>query len=438
METYVFRGEAKLTIGIPEANGGAGAVVTLARTKGESSWRLVQTLTLPGARYGDDFGRSLRLASLGTGGTGMFVGVPGFDIGVNTADQKMNAGAVALYVLGNNDLWTWKATFTAPNAGQGDEFGTSLAVVVDTPPSSPSTREPGIAVGAPFEDSPAQGVFRADALATVGGDAAADADYGAVYTLVRNSATGAFEWASYIKSDRPTESAYFGYALGGSYFGDRLAVGAPGASRLPEAPYGGSVNVFHLGGQWVSNVVAASTSPNAKPLTSSFGSVVSLSRTGQTLAIGEPEADIGLATSAGRVHVWAYGGSGWQYSAMLNATQPTSRERFGKTLLALDDKLWVGAPENNSAFAGVQRKDQVAAEAGGSVGGAGAVYQFWRSSSGWDLWARLKSPSPIANENFGRSIAYSDAIGYTYTVVGADAPSAPISTGTTKGRFYTY
>src|SRR5690606_23269758 len=91
-------------------------------------------------------------------------------------------------------VWSFDQMLKASNAGAGDEYGTAVSVSGNS-----------LAVGAPFEDSPASGVNGSQ------GDGTANS--GAVYVLVR----GAANWTQQAYLKPSTNSV-------GNEFGDALAL----------------------------------------------------------------------------------------------------------------------------------------------------------------------------------------------------------------------
>jgi hypothetical protein len=123
---------------------------------------------------GDSFGS--RVALSGDGST-LAVGAPSeasaaIDIGDNQADNSaLDAGAVYVFTR-SGTTWNQQAYIKASNTGQGDGFGSSVALSADG-----ST----LAVGAALEDSAATGIG-----GTQADDSAVNA--GAVYVFARSGA----------------------------------------------------------------------------------------------------------------------------------------------------------------------------------------------------------------------------------------------------------
>lgn len=231
----------------------SGAVYVFTKTNGV--WAQQAYVKAANAGAGDGFGNSVALA----GDT--FVVAAEFEAsaakGIN-GDQGDNSasgsGAVYVFTLGNNG-WEQEAYVKASNSGSGDRFGSSVALVGNT-----------LAVGAPFEDSSAQGINSSvDDNSALGS--------GAVYLFTR--LTGGWRQEAYIKALHSEKDDNFGSALG--LKDDILVVGAPGQEARR-----GTVYVFAKGkGIWTEQLSGRSF--NADP-NDNFGGRVALS--GNTIAVG--------------------------------------------------------------------------------------------------------------------------------------------------------
>lgn len=178
----------------------------------------------------------------------------------------------------------------------------------------------------------------------------------------------------------------FGSAL--ALGGDVLAVGEP----LEVAPASGTVHVYTPGPQgWrEAQALTAQDTPDAALVADGGGFGTSLALSGDTLAVGVPQAENG----AGVVMVFARNAAGqWVWSATLNgstlgsATVPVND--FGRAVALGGDTLAVGAP--------------LAAEAN-----SGAVFVFRRNSA-TGAWSSVRSlVAPLGPRAlFGHAVALS-------------------------------
>ena len=299
------------------------------------------------------------------------------------------------------------AALDAPVPGDTDKFGLAVALSADG-----ST----LAVGAPDEDSDATGI---------GGDEANDAatDAGAVHVFVR-SGTGWVRQA-YVKASNTAAGDAFGRALALSTDGSTLAVGAPGEDG--SATDSGAVYVFTRSGTtWTQQQRLKAAQPDASD---AFGTAVSLSGDGGTLAASAPgedgaplagEADNSLANS-GAVYVFERSGATWSQQAWVKASNARSGDTFGGPLpaggvntvggrsvaLSADGQtLAVGANLEDGDDGSVQGAGSIT-QSGYATGNSGAVYVFARSGSAWTRQAYVKPATVGPGDQFGIAVALS-------------------------------
>lgn len=263
----------------------------------------------------DLFGRALALSA---DGDTLAVGAPFEDsnaTGVNADhanNSNSNAGAVYLFSrVGGN--WSQEAYVKASNTGAEDQFGHSLALAAN------GNR---LAVGAPFEDSPASGIDNGQ------GNNATTQNAGAVYVFALDG--GNWSQQAYVKASNTEANDQFGRSLTLSGEGATLAVGAWGVG-------GGSPG-----------------------------------EDSSAVGVGGNQAD-NAAPAAGAVYVFTLGGSGWFQQAYVKASNTGAEDRFGRALaLSGDgDTLAVGAylEDSNAAGIGGNQGDN-------SASAAGAVYLY--------------------------------------------------------------
>jgi len=148
-----------------------------------------------------------------------------------------------------------------------------------------------------------------------------------------------------------------------------------------------------------------------------FGSVVSISGDGNTLAVSAPSEDSAATgvngdqgddstVNSGAVYVFTRSDRGWQQQAYLKASNPDRRDRFGSELsLSADgNTLAVGVAFEDSNARGVNG-DQT----DNSAFSAGAVYVFLRNGDSWQQQAYLKASNTEANDEFGQNVSLSAA-----------------------------
>jgi len=247
------------------------------------------------------------------------------------------------------------------------------------------------------------------------------------------SAIGYIKASAQINSDRKGY-LYFGAALDLSADGNTLAITAIGEDsgtvvngtvnyNSPETP--GTVYVFVLSdGNWQQQ--ARLKGSNAEGA-DRFGSVVSLSADGDTLAIGsmwEGSAATGIngdqndnsASRSGAVYLFARsnatdttrGTSGtgeiWQQQAYVKASNTEGDDEFGAqvSLSADGNTLAVGARTEGSGATGVDGDQN-----NNFARYSGAVYVFARSNGNWQQQAYLKASNTDPADRFGAAISLS-------------------------------
>lgn len=386
------------------------------------------------------FGTSVALSA---DGTTLAVGGPGDDSSATGVggDQSNDAafGSGAVYVFTRSATgWTQQAYLKASNTGELDLFGTSLAISADGRT---------IAVGAHKEDSASIGV---------NGNQQNDnaTDSGAVYVFVR----GETDWAqqAYIKSSHTQSGDLFGSSLALSADGltlavsatdeDSAATGMNGNQNDDSAAEAGAVYVFGRNGtQWTQQAYVKASNAQAGDR---FGTALSLSAAGDTLAVSAPREDgasrgVGgdqtnnNGVDAGAVYTFARTGGQWAQQAYIKASntetgQPGFGDEFGSSLALSGNGLVlaVGAPDERSNATGVNGNQN-----DNSVFGAGAVYVFTQAQGQWSQESYVKASNTqqtpdffLLQDFFGTSVALS-ADGSTLAVGARGEDSRAVGVG---------
>lgn len=145
-----------------------------------------------------------------------------------------------------------------------------------------------------------------------------------------------------------------------------------------------------------------------------FGSDVSLSADGRTLAVGAKHEDGGTTGingdqtsntngSVGAVYVFVLLDGIWEQQAYVKPSNYNNSMLFGGAvkLSADGNTLVVGARTENGGASGVN------SEATGRIYESGAAYVFVRNNGVWEQEAYLKAPSPLRLDTFGNSVGIS-------------------------------
>jgi hypothetical protein len=317
--------------------------------------------------------------SLSADGNTLAVGAPKEDSNATTinGDQTDNsailAGAVYVFTR-TGSTWTQQAYIKASNAEAEDYFGWRVSL---------SSNGNTLAVSAPNESSNAAGI---------GGDQTNNsaADAGAIYVFTRDGAI--WSQQAYIKASNTEATDFFGESVSLSADSNTLAVGAYGESSNANGINGaqadnslsssGAVYVFtRAGTTWSQQAYVKASNTGANDI---FGRSVSLSTSGNTLAVGahqEGSSATGLngeesnnsEADSGAVYVLTRSGTTWSQSAYVKATNTATAEYYGNSVSLSADgaALAVGATYEDSNATGVNG-DQT----DNSTLSAGAVYLY--------------------------------------------------------------
>jgi PKD repeat protein len=259
----------------------------------------------------------------------------------------------------NGATWSRIAVLCSPDAADGDEFGSSVALSYDGNTAL---------IGA--------GNARMGTITSAG----------QAYVF-RNNA-GTWSLSSILSASDAAAGDHFGTSVALSGDGNTAFIGADSA-RVGTDNWAGKVYVFTgSGNSWSQKqiLIASDTVTFAY-----FGHSVALS--GDTAVIGAYEATAGTTDSAGQAYVFKNSGGTWSESAILSASNPARYEYFGYSTALSDDgkTAFIGAP-----WATVNSADY-----------AGKVYVFTDSGGAWSQSEVLSAPEAVDLHYFGNSIAIS-------------------------------
>lgn len=326
----------------------AGAVYVFVR-KG-NQWTEQRDLKTYSPDDGDEFGHSLALSD---DGDILAIGAPH-----DSNKLEETAHGVVYVFTRDGERWPLDRAIEGDTrdegnaSGQGDEFGSSIALSDDGRT---------LAVGARSKDS----------------DNATDA--GAVYVFRRSDAG---EWS---RNDFPLEASnvgatdHFGESIALNHHGNVLAVGAPGEDDSPEDS--GAVYLFMRDeATWSQQAYIKASNADHEDR---FGHSVDLSDDGQTLAIGAIQEDSGAtglygdsdndSNNTGAVYVFERNGTKWPQQAYVKAPNTDEDDQFGFALALSGD--------GDTLAVGTDGEDGSEAESGGdqadnSAEDARAVYLY--------------------------------------------------------------
>jgi len=326
----------------------AGAVYVFVRNNGV--WTQQAYIKAPNPDALDSFGTSLDLS-----GNILVVGAPGEDstatgvfLGPNTAmnDNGRSSTGAAYSFMRNGGAWSFHSYIKASNTGEGDAFGSAVAISRDT-----------IVVGAPAEDSNST---------MINGDQADNSAASAGAAYVFSFVNGQWSQQAYLKA--PNAEAIDTFGIGVDISGDLIVVGARGedssavgvngnqADNLASAS--GAAYVFRRqGGVWSNEAYLKASNTEQFDL---FGDKVAISAdsivvtaTGEDSALGGTLGNPGNNASpgAGAAYVFQKNAGVWSQQGFLKASNANPGDMFGGSAAISPLEVLVGATmeDSNSA-----------------------------------------------------------------------------------------
>ncbi|VUD69256.1 hypothetical protein TDB9533_04623 [Thalassocella blandensis] len=350
------------------------------------------------------------------------------------------AGAAYVFTFGVFD-WTQSAYLKASNVSAGDHFGQAVAISADGKT---------IAIGAPLEDSGFAGVN------TGNPDNSEEIENsGAVYIFVSETipvpseedenededevdeedeeSITVWKFQAQIKASNPSSFNEFGSTLSLSENGNTLSVGVPlerGTSQgvdpsQNQAPNSdpqqtsGAVYIFQRNnGIWNQQAYIKAHNANNN-LNQHFGTDVSLSATGDVLAVGASNEESGHSgirhsneggnteapkPNSGAAYIFVRSGSTWEQRAFIKSEFPDEGDAFGQSIAISSDgkSLAIGAPFEDSSATGINNTSN-----NNSRENSGAVFLFSSDTGIWLQTHTVKATQSQADLNFGDDLALS-------------------------------
>ncbi|HMN46684.1 MAG TPA: Calx-beta domain-containing protein [Povalibacter sp.] len=234
---------------------------------------------------------------------------------------------------------------------------------------------------------------------------------------------------TYVKASNSSDYSYFGREVALSADGNTLAIGAPGDNSAATGIGGnevddcnddatncayssGAVYVYtRTGSSWsAATYIKASNAASGNQ----FGSSISLSADGNTLAVGAEGHD----SWRGAAYLFTRNGGTWQEAALIQAADGVTNDSFGISL-SLN-------PEGSMLAVGASW------HAVGATSYAGAVYVYSRNGASWDQATKLTHPNPVQSAEFGEHLALAGTAGAPVLALGSpydslDAGSPPVT-----------
>jgi hypothetical protein len=193
---------------------------------------------------------------------------------------------------------------------------------------------------------------------------------GAAYVYVREGLTWSLQQKLFANDRAPF--AQFGIAV--DIVGDTIVVGAHGDDD--SGFHTGAAYVFRRDGTtWTQEqkLKASDEEPD-----SAFGLSVSLS--GQTIAVGAPSESSPEALFSGAVYAFVHNGTAWQEQAKIKPNNAMANQQFGFTVSVSGDTIVAAAPGEIIGSPSVEAQN---------VRSKGAVYILDRTGTSWDHQKRF-------------------------------------------------
>ena len=341
-------------------------------------------------------------------GTTAVIGAPGVNVG---------AGAAYVFVH-SGKTWRRQAALADPGDGEGDYFGSSVAVsstaagtiaVIGAPGSAEN--EAGTAYvfarsgkawhlqaaladpDGDISDQFGSSVAISGTTAVIGADGV-NKTRGAAYIYARSGGTWRLQAAFYDPSGHFSDEFGWSVAISGA----TAVIGDPGRELSSDEHGAGAAFVYvRSGNAW--HRQAAFYDPAARGA-DSFGGAVAIS--GATAVIGAS----GVQNSQGAAYVYQRSGTAWHRIAKLTSPHPLDYSIFGSAVAVSGARALVGEPLT-------------------ALNVCGTAYEFMRSGRAWRERARVVNPDPGCAtghpDSFGTSVALS---GRTAVIGAPDKPAA--------------
>ncbi|KAJ5074642.1 hypothetical protein M0811_07997 [Anaeramoeba ignava] len=267
-----------------------------------TNWVQTQMLFSNDSESYEYFGSSI---SISQNQTYLFIGAPFATVNGNTSQGKV-------YVFENNGTnWVQSQVLIAINGSFYYEFGSTISI---------SENENYLVIGAPF--------------ASVNGSSS----QGRVYIFTING-TDWVQSQALIASDGGSYY-HFGSSISISENENDLFIGAPGATVNGNDSQGKFYVFKNNGTDWVESQALIASDGNAY---NHFGSSISVSQNDTFLVIGAPGANVRANTSQGKAYVFENNGTNWVQTQILIASDGNPTDRFGFSVCALLNDIFVGA-----------------------------------------------------------------------------------------------
>ena len=380
-----------------------GAVYTYIRNG--DTWELKQRIQSETVQESNYFGSTVLLSQDGK--------TLAVTAGQENFDDARYSGAVHMYKYDGNS-WNKISLLSASTHHYMQNFGASLAF---------SSDGKTLAVGASYDKSNSTGINGSQTSTN------SEGDYGAVFIFKEEDDSWTQE--AYIKPSNTHIKQKFGNSVALSSDGKTLAVGSYYENSRSSGINGdqndlgnyikaGAVYIFkHNGITWTQETYIKPSNTHSGQ---QFGSSVSLSADGKTLAVGshyENSKSKGIngdqndlntfyseTSEYGAVYIFKQTGTIWEQETYIKASNTHRTQRFGNAVALSPDAntLLVAASGDgvySKNFDGVQDRFEDYSFL------SGAVFLFTRNANTWEQQHYIKAPNTGQRDFFGDAIAIS-------------------------------
>jgi hypothetical protein len=209
--------------------------------------------------------------------------------------------------------------------------------------------------------------------------------------LIDSVASAAIKQEELLVSN-PKMFDHFGWSVSISRDGNTIAVGAPFADQGTNADQGVAYVFRRSGSKWVQQQMVTSTDGATFDR---FAWSLSMSSDGNTMVVGAPYINISGKSEQGAAYIFVQYGGKWIQQQKLIASDGSAGDRFGSSVSISGDGIIIvfGAPLANTD----NRSDQ------------GASYLFVRSKELWIEQQKLRAFDGSADDHFGHSVSVNGA-----------------------------
>jgi len=348
----------------------------------------------------DNFGLKV---SISDDGNTAVVGAPNEDNG------GANAGAAYVYARSGSS-WSLQQKLQASDVTAYEKFGSSVAVSGDgetvavgaalggggnegsayifTRSGSTWTQQQKVTAGARAENNADFGYdidLSEDGDTCIVGSRAEDlsnSDEGAAYVFTRSGST--WTQQQVLEASDAQSGDNFGYAVSISSDGNTAIVGAPYEDT--SASQAGAAYVFtRSGSTWTEQQILRASNGGGDD---NFGTSVSVSGDGNTVAVGAPQEDT-TGGDAGAVYVFTRSGSTWTQQQLVQGTDVAANDQTGSSVaLNSDGTVLLFAARNKNT-------------------GRGALYLFVGDGATWTQQQKITSSDAQDYDRLGTSLSLS-------------------------------